>query len=201
MKRRFLMVLVSSVCAMAEASYTLPAVFGNNVYQFVTVLDPFVGTNNTWATANASAAANTYQGINGHLATVSSALENDFLYSLAAGSFVDFTGAWLGGKSPEGWQVGPEAGQGFVYSNFGGSEPNNAAYAYMNIGSTTYAGVVPGQWADITGVSLNPVLGYDSVVGYFVEYEGAGTPEPGTVWVVGGALGALVAIRRFRGGV
>src|SRR5262245_27119806 len=90
-----------------------PIAFGSNYYDFV----PAVGI--SWADASAAASASTFLGVNGHLATVTSAAENNFLVS----SF-DFTAfkdqlaiAWLGGLVSNlgigSWVVGPEAGVSF----------------------------------------------------------------------------------------
>jgi hypothetical protein len=164
--------VVSAPRARAEA----PVSFGSNFYEFVQVTDPFTGDNNSWATASAAASASVYNGLSGHLATITSQDENDFLFGLVSGSFSKFNGAWLGGKAPGEWLVGSEAGQGFSYTNWGGIEPNNAGYSYMNIGTLPFV-IGPGQWADDSGVQGVPEAGPDPVIGYFVEYEGV--PEAG----------------------
>src|SRR5262249_42629664 len=61
--------------------------------------------------------------------------ENNFLMSLVPAGLPQGAGAWLGGKAPEGWLDGPEAGQPFTFTNFGGVEPNNAGFVYLIIGS------------------------------------------------------------------
>jgi len=61
----------------------------------------------------------TFNGASGHLATVSSAAENSFLFTLA--------------------------GQPFSFVNWGGSEPNNAGFAYMNIGTAVSRESGPGS--------------------------------------------------------
>lgn len=95
----------------------------------------------------------------------------DFLFALVSDSFSGFTGAWLAGKAPEGWLVGPEIGQDFSFTNWGGIAPNNAGYVYMNIGSP-FSGISSGQWSDHSGGVSGPDQQNDPVVGYFVEYEG-----------------------------
>lgn len=148
-----------------------PMPFGSNYYEFVEVTDPFTGNNNSWFVAKAAAQVSVFNGVNGHLATVTSQAENNFLLSLVSGSFTGFKGAWLGGKDPEGWLDGPENGMAFSYTNWGGVEPNNAGYAYMSIGAGgVYA---PGLWADDSGVQGFPDPDSDPVIGYFVEYENA----------------------------
>ena len=182
--------LVMLVASRAEAT---PQLFGSNYYEFIQVTDPFVGDNNTWATANAAAAASTYLGFVGHLATVTSQAENDFLLSLAIShSFENPNpGGWLGGKAPEGWLVGPEAGQTFGYTNWGGIEPNNAGYLYMNIGASRF---VPGQWADGSNGAGGgiPDDSRDPVMGYFVEYEGTAVPEPASIYLLGIGIAAVL---------
>ena len=184
------------VALQARTAVAQPSAYGANHYEFVQVQNPFVGANNSWATASAAASTSVFNGQNGHLATVTSAGENNFLLSLTSG-FSGFNGAWLGGAAPSGWLVGPEAGTGFTYWGFGGSEPNNSGFAYMNIG-TSYAGIGTGQWADDSGVQGIPDATFDPVIGYFVEYEGTVAPEPTTLALVALGLGAICVIRRRR---
>ena len=164
--------VVALVVVLGPSTLATARPVGGNYYEFVQVSDPFSGENNSWFAAKAAAEARTYNGVNGHLATVTSQAENDFLFSLVSGSFSGFQGAWLGGKAPEGWLVGPENGMAFSYTRWGGAEPNNMGYAYMNIG-TTFAGIGPGFWADDSGVQGVPDPTLDPVIGYFVEYENA----------------------------
>jgi hypothetical protein len=184
--------IASQICLVPSAA--AQSQFGNNIYILVRPSDPFAGANNSWFSASAAAASSTYNGVQGHLATVTSQAENTFLLGLSPG-FQTFTGAWLGGKSPEGWLQGPEIGQGFTYTNWGGIEPNNSGYAYMNIGASA-GGIGSGQWADDSGVQGFPDPTNDPVVGYFVEFENAAVPEPATLIAL--AVPSLALLRRRR---
>ena len=175
------------LCSVATA---VPTQFGSSFYDLIFVDDPFTGNNNAWETARAAAAASSFNAQAGYLATVTSQAENDFIFGLAGG-FRSFTGAWLGGKSPEGWQVGPETGQAFTFTNFGGIEPNNNGYVYMNIG-TEIGGITPGKWADDSGVQGVPDPTLDPVIGYFVEYP---VPEPCTLLAI---PATMLGLRRRR---
>lgn len=145
------------IFGMVTTANATPVPFGSNHYEFIEVTNPLVGNNNSWAAADAAAAASTFSSINGHLATITSQEENDFLFGLVSGTFSGFNGAWLGGRDTQGWLAGPESGQNFSYTNWGGSEPNNAGFAYMSIG-TFFAGINPGQWVDDSGVQGVPLL-------------------------------------------
>ena len=156
-----------------------PIVFGSNAYELVLVSNPFSGSNNSWFTADTAAQASSFMGVNGHLVTITSAAENDFLADLAVAANAPlqspgFTGAWLGGRAGTGWLAGPENSNAFTYDNFGGGEPNNAGYAYMAIALNPGAAGLSaiGQWLDDSGAQGFPSLSpADPVVGYFVEYE------------------------------
>ena len=187
--------------------------FGSNYYDFV--YQP-LGIN--WDAAKVAAASTTFDGVNGHLATITSQAENDFL-STSFATFPSVSGSWLGGlvnASVTGiWQVGPEAGQAFSqgqaalpghYANWpsAGIEPNNAGgtdAVYMEIG-TTYSdsngSIFHGQWADAAGgISSHS----DPVVGYFVEYDIPNVPpvpEPETYAMLLAGLGLIGLMTRRR---
>ena len=169
---------------MASLSRSAPVQWPTNGHYYELVL-----TNITWQDALATASSNSFAGLPGHLATVTSSAENDFiLTNFATGTGSSF--AWLGGSAPANnavwlWSAGPELGVQFAlgasptppynYANWGGVEPNhsqeNENYLMMNIG-LLFSGIETGQWAD---ASPNPSPG-DPVVGYIVEYEPAGPP-------------------------
>ena len=166
-----------TICSPARA---VPVQFGTNYYEFVSDVDV------SWVDASSAAAGMTYLGVNGHLATVTSIGENSFLAGIVT-PYGSFAGSWLGGTAT-GWVVGPETGQSYSYTNWGGIEPNNPpSNAYMNVG-VQYAGIDPGQWADAAnGISS----GNDPIKGYFVEYEISATPLPGALPLFATGLGAL----------
>ncbi len=145
-----------------------------------------IRTNITWHNAKAAAASLFWQGAAGHLATITSALENQFvLASFGASAPAQF--AWIGGREPANdgvwrWDSGPEAGVQFSvqatpagpfnYANWGGIEPNNNKYQedylMLSLGKS-FNGIAPGRWAD---ASPWPSFS-DPVVGYLVEFEPA----------------------------
>jgi hypothetical protein len=143
-----------------------------------------VSGNITWPTAKADADLRVYNGLRGHLATITSAEENAFIttnFSVPEGGRF----AWIGGREPADdgvwiWDSGPESGIQFAngraatapyfFANWGGIEPNDnndgEDYLMLNVGSS-FAGIATGQWADAIATP-NPL---DPVLGYVVEYE------------------------------
>lgn len=150
-----------------------------------------------FATARAAALASTHMGMQGYLATVTSAGEQQFIQN-SFGFLVGFgaTGsAFLGAgdSAAEGqfrWLDGPEAGQLVSYTNWLPGYPNTTSgdilHLYINYAS-------PG----------NPSYGWlnsgTSAVGYVIEYSSLGdpgVPEPSSLVLAVGAIAAM-AYRRW----
>lgn len=151
----------------------------------------YVSSAVSWTTAKANAAAKTYMGLQGYLATITSQNENDFIkvklgadawigasddYSqinLATGSTTYSSqtlseGKWYWVTGPVG-EIGTQFSSGnnspssanSMFMNWNSGEPNNAGTE--NYGEIYASGTNVGKWND---------LGTSSSLGYIVEYGG-----------------------------
>ncbi len=146
-----------------------------------------------WLDAKAAAASAPlkFNGLQGYLATITSAKENEFILNKLPAD------AWIGAtdKDQEGhwkWDTGPEAGQEFWYwdgskgvtvssryHNWNSNEPNNSASHSgspegEDYGQFYVSGGSPGKWNDLPGAgAASGKLKY-----YVVEYGGMGSDAP-----------------------
>ncbi len=141
----------------------------------------FVSSIVTWDTANANAQASTYNGMPGHLATITSAEENDWVFSNVGLAGISI---WLGAtdQSHEGtWTwVTDETWNYTNWDNLYG-EPNGGVGAnYL-----AFNWNIASRWNDESGSAR-----------YIVEYQTASVPEPATMLLLGTGLACLVGTRR-----
>ena len=136
----------------------------------------------TWTAARTAAAARTYYGLQGYLATIGSPEEAQLSGEQAGGA------GWLGGtdEAVEGvwrWVTGPEAGTIFWNGGINGSTPNYANWNTgepNNLGDEDYVHVTfnvgpPGKWNDLPNPGTS---GNYYPQGYIVEYGGMpGDPD------------------------
>jgi PEP-CTERM motif len=170
----------------------------------------FIQDNVSWFFATGFSSTITFQGVEGHLATITSAAENSFLTTTFQQSGAPRF-AWFGGMMFPGgvwrWRTGPppefdtQFSNGatptppYNYANWGGTEPNGPPpfeFTALNLG-TAALGVASGQWADFSSTFDT---GDPAVVGYLVEFE---IPEPSSLALLGLAtLGVFYRRRRIR---
>jgi hypothetical protein len=193
--------LFASVLVASPAGAT-PMVFGNNAYEFISGFFSF-------DQAVAAAQARTFNGVSGHLVTITSASENAFVLSLIA--TVEHS-VWIGAtdRAVEGewrwvtgerfWQGGTagSVGPDVLYANWNPGQPDD--FGTGQDVATIFGGLVAspgiaGRWDDGgTGASIgNGVFQRD---GYLVEFDLAAVPEPSTWLLVAGGFGALALRRR-----
>jgi hypothetical protein len=116
----------------------------------------------TWPNAKAAAEAKTYNGFPGHLVTITSQAETNFLVA----SGLTPAAYWIGGSQPPG-QTGAATnwswvtGESFIYTNWSAGEPNDfygpASEQYLEFWSPA------GTWNDENNTFMQP--------GYVVEYD------------------------------
>jgi hypothetical protein len=168
----------------------------------------------TWLDANAAAQNTLYSGVYGHLGTIFSQPENDFvLNNLLAG----VTGsAWLGGSDAQSegswrWLSGEQFWQGGVtgtvgsdilYANWlSGVEPNNynGYENYLSMfGLAAPQGIysAPGKWNDLTYNQPGGTNSF-SIQGYVVEFDlPLAVPVPAAFWLFGTGLLGLFAVAK-----
>src|SRR5690606_15366461 len=128
------------------------------------------GSQISWAAAKLAAEASYYNGMQGYLATITSAEENAFIKAKLPSD------AWIGASDAESegaaegaweWVTGPDKGTlvSDTYINWNPGEPNDTG------GNEDYAefygaGGNSGQWNDLPGADTN------GVQYYVVEYGG-----------------------------
>ncbi len=128
-----------------------------------------------WDDAKVAAENMEFMGSTGHLATITSQEENEYLTETFPASMFNGALLYIGGFQPEDadepdgdwmWVSGEE----FTYTNWGANEPNSDGEDRMEIRTN-------GTWNDVTG----------SFVGaYIVEFSPI--PEPNTIALIFGSL-------------
>ncbi len=149
---------------------------GGNYYQFVE--GPM-----SWSEALSDAHARVFMDTTGHLATITSQEEMDFVVALLdgreawlAGSDADQDGTWRWMAGPEEGQIFWEDGVALGFSGFDHGEPNGGT-------AENYLHMVRGQWWDDVADTY--------LIGYLVEFEVV--PEPSTLALLSIGAVALLA--------
>lgn len=179
----------SSISLVSSVDAVIINPDNGHAYEYVNVEDV------SWFSARDAAAASTYMGEHGYLATITSQEEQDFLLD----NFPGDVQGWLGGSdaAQEGvwkWVVGPEAGLTFWiggsasaggyavdYANWRSNQPSNEG------GNEDYL-----VWRQDEQMKWNDLhFGDNNVSRYYIEYS---IPEPCSLLLIG--CGCLFLRRR-----
>ena len=181
----------SSVSISANLGKPVYRSENGHYYEFVSV--PPVGTVlPAWTASKAAAEASTFLGLQGYLASVTSAQENAFLTAtfdsrgwIGAQADSNRKWTWVGAASPENGKSfwigdvgGTSVGTDLPYSNwdtFDGGEPNNLGSVESYVQFTT-----GGRWNDLRDTPIQDKDSRYNPDGYWIEYsEAAGTNNLG----------------------
>ncbi len=139
-----------------------------------------------WKQAKAEAESMSYYGLQGYLATITSAVENDFIWTKVSGV------GWIGASDEEEegvwkWVTGPEAGTQFwqgdgsgksvngEYSSWNDGEPNNVGAEGEHYAHINFSAGKPRSWNDLPNSGGS---GDYYPRGFIVEFGGMdGDPE------------------------
>ena len=144
-----------------------------HAYEVTTSTEPV-----SWYAAQSESSRRRWRGRSGHLATITSPQENDFLLRLLGGTD-ETTWLWLGAADLEDvgvwkWVCGPEQGLVFDvvgedpqgYQNWQSGEPASLSLGqFLVLDAANSTGHGRGKWRKF------PAPGFNSVHGYVVEYS------------------------------
>lgn len=148
----------------------------------------------TWPQALADAAAMSFMGVQGHLATLTDQQENDFVYTLGNAHY-RYLGGFQNLSSPTysepggGWEW--ITGEPWSFTNWWPGEPNNNGPA----GAEDYLEVLHGGQF---GQSWNDTQN-DHAAGFIVEFETGPAAGPGMAYCFGDGTGASCPCSAFGG--
>ncbi|MEM7471163.1 MAG: C-type lectin domain-containing protein [Pseudomonadota bacterium] len=152
---------VSSAAYAAPVQWNSGAGANGHYYEIIT-------TRMTFDDAKAFATAQSHNGLQGHLATITSAEENAFIYALTGRHWTWTAGERIGRNNQFQWVQGPEAGTVFydngdvsgVYNAFAKNEPNN----WRNTKEDAVHIWGGGTWNDLRkGRKIRSVIEYSTV--------------------------------------
>jgi hypothetical protein len=190
-----LTIFAASCTAQASAYYYNAA--NEHYYEFVDFGD-VVGLTQSWNSASAYAATlslTSASGYEGHLATLSSQAEDDFVWSFLNANGVDalasgrFLGAYKDANAAWQWVTG----ESFNYANWMAGEPNNSGGNENYLMNWWSADALGGRWNDTTETSC--IAGQCSTWGFVVEFEPTVVPVPSALLLFASGL-ALVGYRK-----
>jgi hypothetical protein len=198
LRRGVLSLAFAAVLPAAPIQWTAASGGNDNWYEYVSTGSIFNSLD--FATAKAGAAAKTHLGLNGYLATVTSAAENDFI-ATSLPFLVGFgggSGAFLGAsdEAVEGefrWLGGPEAGDLLSFTDWAAGQPTGLTDA-LSLGLNYSSPPVSYFWMDVADFNF----------GYIVEYgdgridQQSPVPEPSTLALAVTGIGGLLWWRRRR---
>tara|TARA_R110002096_G_scaffold128768_2_gene277103 strand:- start:6145 stop:7611 length:1467 start_codon:yes stop_codon:yes gene_type:complete len=135
----------------------------------------------SWADANAAAEASTFEGVTGHLATITSAAEDLFVETLRSDAGLASPEAWVGGTTDS--NCTPVPGCGWMWVN------SEGPISTTQVPLSSYSNWLSGEPNDLNGefhlgVGLNDQFGWNdeqslgNIGGFIVEYDAAIPIDP-----------------------
>lgn len=186
-----LSVLILHQSASAALVWPVGAAGNGHYYDFIRA----VGI--TWDEARAQAETKVHNGLRGHLATITSQAEHDFLRSSGICAPALYDSAWLGGfqgkaaTPKDGWQW--ITGEPWLYTRWApDKEPNDSGIpAGVEDGDEDYLALWGNGWWNDDAQNTQP----ERTHGYVIEYSQP-IPEPSAAALVCLSAAAFIATRR-----